>query len=179
MNCVVHLNGWPGSGKRTIGAILAAKSGARLLDVHTMLNPAEALFERDDPLHAALYNAVRSLVLDYAARLAPGTSLVLTDPVADDKAGVALFEQFRDLATQRGARLLSVLLDITPEENIRRLQTPSRAEHRKLTRPDVLLHMRVHYELLRPQGAEITTLDVTHLSAEGAAARILEWIGPA
>lgn len=179
MNCIVHLNGWPGSGKRTIGAILAAQSGVWLLDVHVMLNPAEALFERDDPLHAALHDAVRSLVLDYAARLAPGTSLVLTDPLADDRAGAARFGQFRDLAARRGACLLAVRLDIAPEENLRRLQTPSRAEHRKLTRPDVLLHMRDRYELLRPQGAEVTPLDVTRLSAEGAAARILEWIGPA
>lgn len=144
-----------------------------------MLNPAEALFERNDPRHTALYDAVRSRVLDYAAKLALGTSLVLTDPLADDKAGAALFGRFRDLAAQRGARLLSVRLDITPEENLRRLQTPSRAEHRKLTRPDVLLPMRDRCALLRPQGAEIMTLDVTHLSAEGAAARTLEWIGPA
>ena len=177
MNCVVHLNGWPGSGKRTISAILAARGGARLLDVHVMLNTAEALFERDDPLHAAPYDAVRSLVLDYAAKLAAGTSLVLTDPLADDRAGAALFGRFRDLATRRGACLLSVLLDIMPEENVRRLQTPSRAEHRKLTRPDVLLHMRDRYELLRPQGAETMILDITHLSAEEAAARILERMG--
>ena len=179
MNRIIHLNGWPGSGKCTIGAILAAKSGARLLDVHVMLNPAEALFERDDPLHAALYDAIRSLVLGYAAKLAPGTSLVLTDPLADDRAGAALFGRFRDLATRQGARLLAVRLDIAPEENLRRLQTPSRTEHRKLTRPDVLLHMRTRSELLGPQGAEVMTLDATHLSAEGAAARILERMGPA
>ncbi len=178
MNCIVHLNGWPGSGKRTVGAVLAAKSGARLLDVHVMLNPAEALFERDDPLHAALREAVRSLVMDHAAKLAPGMALILIDPLADDTAGAALFNQFQDLATRRGARLLSVRLEITPEENIRRLQTPSRAEHRKLTRPDILLHMRDRYELLRPQRADAMTIDVTHLSAEAAATRILEWIGP-
>ena len=125
------------------------------------------------------YDTVRSLVLDHAAKLAPGTSLVLTDPLADDRAGAALFGRFRDLATRRGARLLPVRLDIAPEENLRRLQTPSRAEHRKLTRPDVLLHIRNRYELLGPQGAEVMTLDATHLSAEDAAARILERMGPA
>ena len=179
MNCIIHLNGWPGSGKRTIGAILAAQIGARLLDVHVMLNPAEALFERDDPLHAALRDGVRSMVLDYAAKLAPGTSLVLTDPLAADEAGVTLFKRFQDLAAQRNARLLSIVLDIGLGENLRRLETPSRAEHRKLTRPDVLLRMRDRYELLQPQGAEIMTLDITHLSADEAAARILEWIRPA
>ncbi len=179
MNCIVHLNGWPGSGKRTIGSILAARLGARLLDVHVILNPAEALFERDDPLHAALREGVRSLVLDYAAKLASGMSLILTDPLAADEADITLFERFRDLAAQRNARLVSIVLDIGLGENLRRLQTPSRAEHRKLTRPDVLLRMRDRYELLRPQGTEIMTLDITHLSADDAAACILEWIRPA
>ena len=178
MNCVIHLNGWPGSGKRTIGAILAARLGARLLDVHVILNPAEALFERDDPLHAALRDGVRSLVLDYAVKVASGTSLILTDPLATDDADRTLFERFRDLAAKRNARLASIVLDIGLEENLRRLQMPSRAEHRKLTRPDVLLRMRDRYELLKPQGVEIMTLDITHLSADEAAARILEWIRP-
>ena len=103
----------------------------------------------------------------------------MTDPLADDRAGAALFERFRDLAARRGARLLPVLPDIMPAKNVRRLQKPSRAEHRKLTRPDVLLHMRDRHEPVRPQGAEAMTLDITHLSAEEAAARISEWIRPA
>jgi hypothetical protein len=54
MSLILHINGWPGSGKLTIGRIVAGRLGARLLDNHTVLNPAEALFERDDPLHGWL-----------------------------------------------------------------------------------------------------------------------------
>ena len=106
-------------------------------------------------------------------------SLILTDPLAADEAGIALLERFRDRSAKRSARLISVVLDIGFGENLRRLQTPSRAEHRKLTRPDVLLRMWDRYELLRRQGAEIMSLDITHLSADDAAARMVEWIRPA
>ena len=178
MNLVLHLNGWPGTGKRTIAAILAAQIGARLLDNHVMLNPAEALFERGDPNHAALLDAVRSLTLDYAAHVPSGTPIIATNALSDDEADIALFDRYRTLATRRGARLAAVVLDIAPDENARRLQSPGRAGHRKLTRPDVLHVMRTQYRLLRP-GADVLNLDVTNLSAADAASRILDWIGPA
>ena len=71
MNNVIHINGWPGSGKRSIGQILATQIGGRLLDNHAMLNPAEALFSRFDPLHRELHRAVRDITLDYAANCRP------------------------------------------------------------------------------------------------------------
>jgi hypothetical protein len=176
MSCVLHINGWPGSGKRTIGAIVAAQIGGRLLDNHAMLNPAEALFERQDPLHASLYNAVRVVTLDHAAWLAPGVSIVLTDPLSDDEADTNRFDDFRRLAARRSAQLMAVVLGIAPEENIRRLLTPGRSEHRKLMRPEVLRQMRERYRLLRPAEVEVLDLDITHLTADEAAAQILEWM---
>ncbi|WP_416065578.1 hypothetical protein ACK9YZ_02635 [Rhizobium sp. ZK1] len=47
----VHINGWQGTGKLTVGPLLAKSLGARLIDNHT-LNPAEVLFARGNPLHA-------------------------------------------------------------------------------------------------------------------------------
>jgi hypothetical protein len=173
MSCVLHINGWPGSGKRTIGAIIAAQIGGRLLDNHVMLNPAEALFERQDPLHASLYRAVRTVALDHAARLAPGVSIVLTDSLSDDEADTNRFDDFRQLATRRNVPLIAVVLGIAPDENIRRLLTPSRSEHRKLTRPEVLRQLRERYRLLRPADVEVIDLDITQLTAEQAAAQIL------
>jgi hypothetical protein len=176
MNCVLHINGWPGSGKRTIGSIVASRIGGRLLDCHVMLNPAEALFERGDPLHASLLDAVRTIALDHAAKLKPNVSIVLTDPLSDDAFDTKLFERFRQLAKRRKARLVSVVLEIALEENVRRLLTPSRSEQRKLRRPEVLQQMRDSYRLLRPSGAEILDLDVTQLTEVEAATRIADWI---
>jgi hypothetical protein len=176
MSCVIHINGWPGSGKRSIGTILAAEIGGKLLDCHVMLNPAEALFERNDPLHAELLDAVRSVTLDYAAKLAQAVSIILTDPLSDDASDTAVFERYRNLATRRGARLISVTLEIEAAENVRRLETPSRAEHRKLTRATVLRELWHNVKLLQPEGTEAYSLDVTHLTASEAAARISTWV---
>ena len=38
------------------------------------------------------------------------------------------------------------------------------------------MRLRNRCKLLRPYGTEIMALDITRLSAEGAAARVLEWI---
>jgi hypothetical protein len=177
MSCVLHINGWPGSGKRTIGAIIAARIGGRLLDNHVMLNPAEALFERQDPLYDSLFSAVRTVTLDHAARLAPGVSIVLTDSLSDDEADTNRFDDSRQLATRRNVPLIAVVLGIAPDENIRRLLAPGRSEHRKLTRPQVLRQLRERYRLLRPAGVEVIDLDITQLTAEQAAAQILERMG--
>lgn len=143
MNCVLHLNGWPGSGKCTIGQILAERLNGRLLDNHALLNPAEALFERHDPLHVLLWQAVRQVTLDYAAKLPTDSAIILTDPlVIGSEVDLALFECFRSLAERRNAKLISVILDIDPEENVRRIQASGRSEQRKLTRPEVLRRMR-------------------------------------
>lgn len=177
MTLVLHINGWPGSGKRTIGAIVADRIGGRLLDNHVVLNPAEALFERDDPLHTSLHEAVRAAALDHAARLAPGVAIVLTDALSDDADDSATFERYRHLAERRTARLVAAVLDITPTENARRLVSPGRHEQRKLTRPEVLDRLRARYRLLRPAGTESIGVDVTDLSAGQAATRILDAIG--
>lgn len=173
MSYVLHINGWPGSGKRTIGKIIAERLGARLLDNHVMLNPAEALFERGDPLHASLRNAVREVTLDHAERLAPSVSIILTDALVDDPDDTALFERFRHLARSRNACLVAIVLEIAQDENARRLVSPGRSDSLKLTRVDVLSAMRSQYRLLRPSDVEIIELDVTDLSAAEAATQIL------
>ena len=174
MSYVLHINGWPGTGKRTIGKIVAERIGGRLLDNHVMLNPAEALFERGDPLDASLRDAVREVTLDHAERLAPSVSIALTDALSDDAEDTASFERYRRLAQRRGSRLISVVLEIAWEENGRRLVSPGRSSALKLTRVEVLDAMRSRYRLLRPSGIEVIDLDVTELSAVAAAGQIVD-----
>jgi thymidylate kinase len=169
---LIHINGWPGCGKWTIARVLARRLGGKLVDNHVMLNPAEALFDRADPLYWSLRKAVRAAVLDHAARLDPKIPLIFTDALADDATDRAVFEQYRDLAVQRGARLASVMLDCEPDENIRRLTRAGRAELHKLTRPEVLAQLRADYRLLRPDDVPIIEIDVTRLSPDAAAGAI-------
>ena len=56
---IVHINGWPGSGKLTVGREVARKLGARLLDNHTLHDVAIRLCERGTPEYWDLYYQVR------------------------------------------------------------------------------------------------------------------------
>jgi predicted kinase len=171
-NLIVHINGWPGSGKLTIARILARSLGARLLDNHIMLNPAEALFERSNPLHRSLHREVRAVTLDHAARLAPGIPLVFTDALGDDAGDRSFFDAYRQLAERRSARLVAVVIACDPDENVRRLSASGRAEQHKLVNPKVLVQLRADHKLLRPEGVDVIELDVTHRTAAEAAASI-------
>lgn len=175
---ILHLNGWPGSGKLTIARLLVERMRGRLVDNHTLLNPAEALFERSDPLWEEARRTVRKTVLSLVEHVAAGVPIVLTDALSDDAYDSALFDEYRALATARSARLVSVILDCSVEENLRRLQSGDRAAHRKLTRPDILINLRARYRLLRPLGAEVIEVDVSELEPQQAADLILGKLGP-
>lgn len=170
MSYIIHINSWPGAGKRTIAHCLAMQLGARLLDNHVLLNPAEALFERSDPRHAALRSEVRRVVFSHASKLDPTMGIVATDALSTEPQDAKIFADMAALAEDRRVRLIPVVLDLALDENVRRLSTPSRSEHRKLTEPEVLRRLRNDHVLLHAPGAIL--LDVTAMSAVEAAAVI-------
>ncbi|MBB96282.1 MAG: nucleoside kinase [Rhodobacteraceae bacterium] len=168
---VIHICGWPGSGKATIGRILAQRLGGRLIDNHLSLDPASALFARGDPGHAPLRATIRAAIDAAAIALPPDVPLVVTDALSDDPVDDILFAPTRDLARAREAPLLCVTLDLSADENRRRLADPSRATRAKLTDPHVLDTLRGRHRLLRPPHA--VPIDITHLAPDAAAAAIL------
>lgn len=173
-NTIVHINGWPGSGKLTIAKMLAPKLGARLVDNHTLINPAEMLFSRRDPLYPSLRAAVRETVFDHIARADPAASFIFTDALSDDEYDSAQFEQYRALAERRRARLVPVVLDCAEDENRRRLVEAGRAERHKLVEVSVLDGLRAQHRLLRADQALV--IDVTDLTADASAIRLARLI---
>lgn len=173
-NTIVHINGWPGTGKLTVARLLAPMLGAKLVDNHTLINPAEMLFGRRDPLYRSLRGEIRTLVFDHIARADSAASFIFTDALSDDEYDTRQFEAYRDLAVRRNARLVAVVLDCSEKENLRRLVLPARAERLKLVNPDILSGLRAKHLLLRPKGCALVGLDVTALSADDAAAEIAQ-----
>lgn len=169
---VVHINGWPGSGKLTIARHLAERLGARLADNHTLINPAEALFARSDPLYRSLRSAVRESVLEHLARASVEQSFIFTDALSDDAADTRAFEDCGALARERGARFVAVVIDCDVEENLKRLTRAGRSKQHKLTDPEILLGLRQAHRLLRGNGDQLIEIDVTALGADEAAAAI-------
>ncbi|QRY70062.1 AAA family ATPase [Ensifer sp. PDNC004] len=173
---VVHINGWPGTGKLTIARQLAERLGARLADNHTLINPAEALFARGTPLYRSLRAAIRESVFEHVAKAPAEQSFVFTDALSDDAADSRAFEDYAALAQRRGARFVAVVIDCDLEENLKRLTRAGRAKQHKLTDPEVLLGLRRAHRLLRGNGDLLIEIDVTALGADEAAEAIVSQI---
>ncbi|MEI3850182.1 MULTISPECIES: AAA family ATPase [Ensifer] len=169
---VVHINGWPGTGKLTIARHLAERLGARLADNHTLINPAEALFARSDPLYRSLRATVRKSVFEHLGRAPREQSFVFTDALSDDAADTRAFEDCAALARDRGARFVAVVIDCDVEENLKRLTRAGRSKQHKLTDPAILLELRAKHRLLRGNGHAVVEIDVTTLGANEAAEHI-------
>ena len=68
---IIHLNGWPGVEKLTIGRIPAEKLGARLVDNQTLVHPAAAVLGFGSPGFDDLRRQVRDLAYEAIAERAP------------------------------------------------------------------------------------------------------------
>ncbi len=173
---VIHINGWPGSGKLTIARALAHLIQAQVLHNHLFLDAAGAVFHRGTEGHKRLRADVTCLLLD-AARTLPGdVPIIVTNALADTPEDRKLLDPFLQLAADRQARMLHVVLDITLEENCRRLANPARAQHSKLTDPGYLKALRTEHQLLSPPGTH--PLDVTQLDPTLAASHIRDLARP-
>jgi hypothetical protein len=172
---VVHISGWPGAGKQTIGRHVATKLSGRLIHNHLMLDAARAIYARDTPESIAMREEVRALILAHARRLPPDIPIVLTDALADEPAARPLFQPTLDLARDRNAPLHLFGLDLSLEENLLRLADSARNGGDKLTDPEVLKNIRDKERLFIPKEAHV--LDVTNLGAETAAEQICKMVG--
>lgn len=169
---VVHIGGWPGVGKMTIGRIVAEALDGRLIHNHLILDAARAIYERNTQECVAMREEVRDLLLGHARRLPKEVPIVFTDALADEPAAVPLFQPTLDFANDRNAPLHLFVLDADIEENQRRLQNSARFGGAKLTDSDILKTIRKSETLFIPKSAVV--LDVTHMTAEAAAGVIVQ-----
>jgi AAA domain len=179
---VICLVGFPWVGKLTIATILARLSGARVIDNHWINDPILRIVASDGS--AAVPEAVwpqvakvREAVLETVATLAPASdSFIFTLAGADeDPDDRRAFEQYRNVALRRHARLIVIRLLCREEELVKRIQDAER-RGRKLTDPAEAITNVRNYTPLNPSVPGTLSLDVTELSPEDAAARIFAHI---
>ena len=173
---IININSWPGVGKLAIAKQLQRRIGGSLLDNHTIFNFAFGLFEFRTPEFYEAVRAVRQIAFTLAGRLPPGVPLTLTSAYADSTFGRENWAAIRAMADARAVPLCNVVLDCSLDENLRRLQSPSRTDLRKLTDPAPLVAMREGRELLADGGDFLLRLDVSALAPDEGASRIVDWL---
>lgn len=169
---IVHLNGWPGVGKQTIGRALAQALGARFIHNHLLHDVGIVCAGLDDPDRWTVYETVRRAAYEALARRPQAEVFVMTNALCRNAPRERrAWERVVELAVARGVPLVPVVLDAAPEELFRRLQSPERAG-RKMTDPALLKEFLATDELQRPAVPELLELDVTRLTPVEAATRI-------
>ncbi|MBT2187632.1 AAA family ATPase [Sphingobium nicotianae] len=174
---IIELSGHGGVGKLTIGRALADRMSGRLLDNHTIYNPAFAMTTFRSPEFYETVQAVRTIAFDRAAQLPAQVPIVITMAT-----GTALWwtrdwqVAIRDLADRRSVPLLGVHIHCTLEENARRIAEPTRALLRKLTDP-ASLNDGLDRPVLLDHCDRTMDLDVTALDPEQAVDQIHAWTG--
>lgn len=184
MPAVVHLLGYPGTGKRTIGAALVdlvPRDDHRfvLVDNHLTSLPVLAAIDHDpsvalDPAVWSYVTDLRVHVLAAIEDMAPaGWSYVFTSYIVEDTDSPTI-GRLRALAATRASTYVPVLLRCSDEaEHRRRVVGADRASRRKWLDPDGVMADVATRTLVRPDSPHLLELDVTHLAPPAAAGAIL------
>ena len=172
---IIHINGWPGVGKYTVGKIAAERLGARFIPNHSLCAPANCVADFGTPTFFELARQVRALVFEQMIKAPPEEQFVLTSVLSDRDDDTSRFDKIRNVAEERGQLLLAVTLICQAEENLRRLDTPFRVARRSLTDGDILKTLFRDYRLLQPRHDLIFELDTTQAKPEENAQAIIQF----
>ncbi|WP_349963381.1 AAA family ATPase [Rhizobium sp. ZPR3] len=176
---IIHLNGWPGVGKYTVGKIVAERLGARFLDNHTLLNIAIALTDRGTPAYYELATKTRDLAFEAISRLPSSEPVVMTGVVASGGSSSFLIDNWRailSLAERRGCSVYSVTLSCSEDENARRMINGDREAHRKKRNPELLAELLRTRKLLTDGATASVEIDNTSLSPGSCTDAVIAWL---
>ncbi len=175
---LINLNGWPGVGKLTVGRILAARIGARLIINHAILDLAEAIADRGTDQFYDAVRAIRATTFEQLARLPLNIPIILTNVVASGGTGF-LEETWRaiiDLARVRGSDLYSVILECDSNELAERIVSADRAAFNKVRDPALVANAKSERNLCDAGATYHLTVDNTALPPEACAEQIATWL---
>ncbi|CZR59410.1 uncharacterized protein PAC_09302 [Phialocephala subalpina] len=138
---IIHINGFPGTGKLTIAIALAAllPTTTKLVHNHLLINPADAILTRSQSGYQDLRRAIRSAVFQSLIHepATYETAYIFTDFQSTDAVGSGVCKEFEAAANARGGAFVPILLRCEERVNLERLVSEDRAKHRKLTDVDL------------------------------------------
>lgn len=174
---IIVLNGYPGTGKLTIGQALARQLNGRLLDIHSVYNIAFALTEFRSPEFREAVERVEAIAHDLILKRPPDEPVILTTVLAGDNDwGLAEWARIQALGARRPPFCV-VHIHCTLDENIRRITSAGRQASRKPTDPAMARRNQSEAKpLLGGEEAHLLRLDTTDLSPDAAAEAIAAWL---
>ncbi|CZT23858.1 uncharacterized protein RCC_09573 [Ramularia collo-cygni] len=197
---IIHLNGFPGTGKLTIARELIdllnsrlgtlggegeqALDASKLVHNHLLIDPADAILHRTQPGYQSLRKALREVIFTALVdeKATHGTTYVFTDWQSGDSTGTQVCKEFITMSKNRGCEYIPVIITCDEDENCRRLIDGQREQWSKVRNVDLLLQWRQRKD--PPPVYEFRDLerrlevDVTKLSAKQAAEAIFKHVSP-
>lgn len=177
---ILYLFGFAGCGKLTIARAIQSRYDCILVDNHRINNVIFSLIDPDGktklpPRVWKNVALVRSAVLDTIRHLSkPRSSFIFTNElIQGDEGSERVFLDIAKLARSRKAFFLPVRLSISPEELSRRVISPGRAERFKEIDAEAALRKAREQEVFKPLGCDYLDIDITDLTPEEVAQKIL------
>lgn len=168
---IVHVNGRPGVGKKTVAIELAKLTDFRLIDNHQILNLALSIADRGTKRYDEAYlELYKSVLCEVKKGLEQGQRFIFTNALTEQVSKhVELYELIRDAAMKAGAEFIPFELVCDFNENAQRLKNPEREPQQKLTDVKLLSKMYEDFSIINRAEDNTITLDITTLTPKQAA----------
>jgi len=177
-NTMILLIGHPGTGKYTVAKELAPKLNARVVDNHLINNALFQVLDVETFISEEVWDSItkiRNILLNTIEHQSPKDMNFIFTGCVYEEDWTSYREKLR-VARVRGANFIPVKMVCDPEELKERLISPARKERMKLTNVKALEEIIKTRALITPDGPFLE-IDVTHLTSEETADKIIEYVG--
>lgn len=178
-NKIIYLIGFPGVGKYTIACALREKIGnCSLVDNHLINNPVFSLIDMNKPIPERAWENIGRIwkaVIDTVIHLSPEhQNFILTNVLLDSNSDDYMhYDRLKQMAMARGADFIPIRLSCDLHEHKKRIVDEDRQVRFKDINPQSPAEYSKNEKLINIQHENLLDLDVTALSASGAADKIL------
>ena len=173
---IIHINGYPGTGKLTIAKALQEICRVRVLDNHSIYNVAFALLDFGTAEFKHTVEAVEKVALSTITFVPKSVPVVLTNALfADSKWGLQRWEAVKKAGATFDRPVGAVILECDLVTNLERLRTSDRDARGKLTDSQDLYALRCRP--LIDSGIDVLLkVDVSKIAPAAAATTIHSWM---
>jgi len=185
-NNIILLMGIAGTGKMTIGETLVKQNPHfKLVTPDSTLDPVLKLLGDNEQVWWSLdkkgwvaVNQALDLTLYTIAEVCPKESnfVITSEMLADNPYHQNYFERVKQAATKRGATFTPVRLICELDELLNRVQRDSRLKYFKTRDVELIKKRFAENKVFMTKMPNELTLDVTHLTSDTSAEKIMQWV---